>query len=76
VAPALPSHGRSHRFDPCHAHFAFPQASRCMADRSSAGLPRIVGLGTCLGHGGEVLLDDDQHGVHKEEPEDQEFDAD
>jgi hypothetical protein len=28
VGAALRSHGRSHRFDPCHAHSAFPQVSR------------------------------------------------
>jgi hypothetical protein len=26
--PCLSSHGRSHRFDPCHAHPSFPQVSR------------------------------------------------
>jgi PASTA domain len=40
VDGAKSSHGRSHRFDPCHAHFAFLQANLSQAKLSSVvGVP-------------------------------------
>jgi hypothetical protein len=47
VVAALPSHGRSHRFDPCHAHHTKPQVTPpgftprcCLKTRHGSAGPR------------------------------------
>jgi hypothetical protein len=50
VGAALASHGRSHRFDPCHAHHAFLQVSPVVGPTLIRRRGPSPGLGAHLGH--------------------------